>query len=139
MSWNNLPRRTQGLQGARVLVIEDEPLIALDLASLLSLEGATVLGPARSLVDGLRLAQRPDITAALLDVRIGPETATKIAEVLRERGVPFAFYTGQVDSDALRRDWPDAPVIAKPAPASQLAAAIEALCAAAAPGGGTTH
>ena len=56
----------------------------------------------------------------MLDVRIGAETAKPVAALLRERGVPFAFYTGQVDFEALRRDWPGAPVIAKPAPTRQL-------------------
>jgi DNA-binding response OmpR family regulator len=128
VSWNNLPARTEGLRGARVLVIEDEPLIALDLRSLLGIEGAEVLGPACSLAEGLRLAGGGDVDVALLDVRIGSETAIPIAEALRERGVPFAFYTGQIECDALRRDWPEAPVIAKPSPARQLVAAIERLC-----------
>jgi DNA-binding response OmpR family regulator len=133
VSWNNLPLRSRGLRGACVLVIEDDPLIALDLGALLSVEGAKVLGPARSLAQGLRLAGRSEITAALLDVRIGADTAAPIAALLSERGVPFAFYTGQVDFDALRRDWPGAPVIAKPAPTRQLIAAIEALCTTVAP------
>jgi DNA-binding response OmpR family regulator len=128
VSWNNLAARTEGLRGARVLVIEDEPLIALDLRSLLGHEGAEVVGPARSLAEGLRLARRVDLDAALLDVRIGRETALPIALVLRERGVPFAFYTGQIEFEALRRDWPEAPVIAKPSPARQLVGAIERLC-----------
>jgi DNA-binding response OmpR family regulator len=128
VSWNNLPGHADGLRGARVLVIEDEPLIALDLRSLLGIEGAEVLGPARNLAEGLRLARRDDINAALLDVRIGAETAIPIAQLLRERGVPFAFYTGQIEFDTLRREWPEAPVIAKPSPTRQLVAAIERLC-----------
>jgi DNA-binding response OmpR family regulator len=128
VSWNNLKSPLQGLRGARILVIEDEPLIALDLRSLLCGEGAEVVGPGRSLTEGLRLAARADISAALLDVRIGKQTATPIAQALQARGVPFAFYTGQVGAEALRRDWPDAPVISKPSPTRQLVAALERLC-----------
>jgi CheY-like chemotaxis protein len=120
---------TEALRGLRILVVEDEPLIALDLQSLLTGEGAVVEGPGRDLEEGLRLARRSTLAAALLDVRIGRQTAAPIAELLQARGVPFAFYTGQVEADALRREWPGAPVVPKPSPARQLLRALEDLCA----------
>lgn len=133
MSWKADRTGDHCLSGARVLLIEDEPLVALDLRAMLGDEGAEVVGPGRNLTEGLRLARHDGITAALLDVRIGNDTVAPIARLLAERGVPFAFYTGQPESDALRRDWPGAPVIAKPTPARQLVAAIQRLCAHAKP------
>src|SRR5579864_4219165 len=128
MSWNNLAPGAHCLAGARVLLVEDEPLVALDLGALLGGEGAEVVGPGRSLAEGLRLAGAAGLDAALLDVRIGGDTIGPIAKLLQDRGVPFAFYTGQVDSDALRLEWPTAPVITKPSPSRQLVAVIERLC-----------
>jgi len=128
VTWRNAVAGLHALAGARVLLIEDEPLVALDLRSVLGDEGAEVVGPGRDLIEGLRLAHRDGLTAALLDVRIGRDTVAPIARLLAERGVPFAFYTGQAESDALRRAWPGAPVIAKPTPTRQLVATLEKLC-----------
>lgn len=112
-----------------VLLVEDEPLIALELQSLLADEGALVVGPGRDLDESLRLARSNGVSAALLDVRLGGETVAPIAEALSERGVPFAFYTGQTETDEVRACWPGAPVLAKPAPSRQVVAVIRALCA----------
>lgn len=85
----------RGLSGRRVLLVEDEFLIASDLAQLLRQQGAEVLGPAatvRSALDLLQQAAAPD--GAVLDVNLRGEMAFPVADALRARGVPFVFATG---------------------------------------------
>ena len=78
--------------GRLVLVVEDEFLIALDLEQLLRRHGWRVLGPAATVDQALRLlrdGETPDV--ALLDVNLGGEPVTPVAEELRARGVPFVL------------------------------------------------
>jgi chemotaxis family two-component system sensor kinase Cph1 len=129
VNWKDAGGPTQALRGMIVLIVEDEPLIALDLESVLTDEGAVVVGPGANMVESLRLAQSAEVSAALLDVRLGAETVAPVARVLGERGVPFAFYTGQMEADEVRHQWPQAPVIAKPSPARLLVSVLKSLCA----------
>ena len=61
------------------------------------------------------LAAIDGVGAAVLDIRLGDQTVDPIARQLDERGVPFLFYTGQIDTDPIRRKWPDHKILAKPA------------------------
>lgn len=74
-----------------VLVVEDEYLIALDLQLMLESHGWQVLGPVPSVQDALRLLDEERPTVALLDVNLGGELVTPVAEALAARGVPFAL------------------------------------------------
>lgn len=81
--------------GLRLLLVEDEYLIALYLAELLEEQGARVLGPAGCVSDALALIDRePDIDAAILDVNLAGEAVFPVADALRARHVPFAFASG---------------------------------------------
>lgn len=82
----------------RVLVVEDEFLIAMDLRSLLVESGFSVLGPAGTVADALELleGETPDI--ALLDVNIGDERVTPVAVRLRSLDVPFILSSASVGS-----------------------------------------
>ena len=96
------PRRETdtGLQNGkacRILVVEDEGLVALQLQADLEDAGHCVVGPARSLAQGLELAEEEGIDAALVDVSLGRETSVPIADRLMERSIPFAFATGYAD------------------------------------------
>jgi DNA-binding NarL/FixJ family response regulator len=133
VTWKSATTSGSTLRGFRVLIAEDEALIALELVSVLSDEGAEVVGPASNLPQGLKLANRSEISAAVLDVRLGSDSVEPLASALRARGVPFAFYTGQADADAMRQTWPNAPVIAKPCPSRVLVEVIGALCGSAPP------
>lgn len=83
------------LRGRRVLVVEDEYMLAEDLRCELEGAGAAVLGPVPSVADALALLARgPPPDAAILDVNLGGEMVFPVAEALRERGVPFVFATG---------------------------------------------
>jgi CheY-like chemotaxis protein len=82
------------LKGARVLIVEDEPVVAMCLEDILEGLGCVTVGPAGRLAGGLALAEAGGIDAAILDINLGGEHSTGIAEVLRARGVPFAFASG---------------------------------------------
>jgi len=82
----------------RVLVVEDEPLIALDVADLLRDSGCNVAGPFRSVSAALDSMAQECPAAAVLDVNLGAETAVPIADALSAKGVPFVWLTGYPSS-----------------------------------------
>ena len=78
----------------RILVVDDEVLVAYDVAQIVEDLGAVVIGPAHDLERGLELAEREHIDFALLDVNLGSQMSTPIAESLRKRGIPFVLVSG---------------------------------------------
>ena len=98
---------------ATVLVVEDEHLIAIDTEDVLLDLGYGVAGPAMTLEEGLRLAERGGFHAALLDVNLTEGNSLPIANMLRARGVPFAYLTGYGRS-IFDQGFPKAPVLTKP-------------------------
>jgi PAS domain S-box-containing protein len=85
----------------RILIVEDEPLVALQLQSTLEDEGYEVVGPAMTLAEGLRLAENCKFDLALLDINLGTENSGPIALQLSDRRIPFVFSTGYTDSSTL--------------------------------------
>ena len=78
--------------GLKVLIVEDEAIVAMDLADMVSDWGHTVVGPANKMAMGQELAATSDIDFAILDVNLGAgQTSQPIAELLRERAIPFMF------------------------------------------------
>ena len=116
------------LAGVCVLLAEDNAIQAFDLKRLMRNAGAEVVGPAKTGADALAFAKTGNYTCALLDVILGREYVFPAARVLRERGTPIIFYTGSF-VESIRRDWPEALVVAKPAPPHLLLEAIRAACA----------
>ena len=87
------------LRGLHVLVVEDEYMLAEDLRTSLEDAGVEIVGPVGRLqaaLDAIRSA--PELDAAVVDVNLGGEMAYPVADLLRERGVPFVFATGYDDS-----------------------------------------
>lgn len=82
------------LSGKRVLVLEDEALIAAMVEDMLTELGAIVVGPAPTVERGMSLATEEDIDAAVLDVNIRSARADPVADILRSRGIPVVFATG---------------------------------------------
>jgi CheY-like chemotaxis protein len=78
----------------RILVLDDEPLISMLMESWLNELGCEVVGPVRSIKDGLDLAGRADLDGAILDVNLAGQNSFSVANALRQRGIPFAFATG---------------------------------------------
>jgi CheY-like chemotaxis protein len=96
--------REQSLSGLRILVAEDEFMIATDLARELADAGATVLGPTASLEKTLQLIEaESSIDASILDINLQGDMIFPAADLLRERGVPFLFATGYDGSIIPRR------------------------------------
>lgn len=81
------------IAGLRVLIVEDEPVVAMCLEDILEELGCVTVGPANRLSEGLKLAEEP-LDAAILDINLAGERSNAIAELLRARGVPFAFASG---------------------------------------------
>ena len=101
-------------EASRILVIEDEALVALQLQADLESVGHTVIGPARSLQAGLSLVKGETIDLALVDVSLGRETSAPIADELIARKVPFAFVTGYSDIAVLPEHLRKKPRLSKP-------------------------
>jgi DNA-binding response OmpR family regulator len=115
------------LNGAHLLVVEDEYLLLLDLEMLLREAGAEDVAALRSVAEGLAAVGSGRIDAAILDVRIGGESVAPVARALAALGVPFVFYTGQVSDDSALREWPQQPVLAKPALPESIVTAVAGL------------
>jgi CheY-like chemotaxis protein len=96
----------------RVLVVEDEILVAMDLQAVLEDGGYDPVGPASTVAQALALIER-GVDAALLDVNLGREDSLPIAEALLTRGHPFVFLTGYAARDFPER-FASAPRLIKP-------------------------
>lgn len=111
----------------RLLVVEDELLVALDIESILNDAGLTVIGPASSAAEALELIGSTTPDAALIDANLSGEPITEVAKALSERGIPFAYVTGY-GRESLPNDY-QAPIVTKPFDADQLLAAARRLLA----------
>jgi DNA-binding response OmpR family regulator len=117
--------RLEAELAARVLLVEDETLIALLLEDMLEALGYTVAEVSAQLEAGLAAAERIDIDIAVLDVNLGGHIRSfPIADRLRMRGIPFLFTTGHGKA-GLELAYPDAPVVQKPFRMSELRLALE--------------
>ena len=103
-----------GLNGLRVLVVEDEALVSMLLEAMLEDLECVPLGPAETVADGLKLALQADgFDVALLDVNVAGERVFPVAEALEGSGKPFAFSSGYGDAGLPER-WRSAPSLQKP-------------------------
>jgi CheY-like chemotaxis protein len=81
------------LTGRSILVVEDNPIIAMDVVQGLQDAGASV-AQARPLTDALRKVECPTLSAAVLDHRLNEDDASQICERLDQRNIPFVIYSG---------------------------------------------
>ena len=117
--------RPAALRGKRVLVVEDEPLLATDLAEELSELGAEVVGPVNSVRDALTLITADGtLNAAVLDIGLLDGQAYAVADALHGRGVPFVFLTGY-DAEGIPEAYRDTPRCEKPADMRVIARLVE--------------
>ncbi len=100
----------------RVLVVEDEILIALDITQILAGAGFDVVGPANSVAQALDLMKHIGCEAAVLDVNLGRETSECVALELKERGRPFLTLSGY-SREQHPTAFSGAPALTKPGPA----------------------
>lgn len=109
------------LDGRRVLVVEDETMLGLMVERILADLGCVPVGPATTLAEAIRLASFEEVDAAILDVNLRGRSVQPVAEILRERGIPFLLATGYGTVD-----WEDEgmPVLRKPFQHEDLARAL---------------
>jgi CheY-like chemotaxis protein len=118
------------LEGQRILVAEDEVLVAMMLEDTIIDAGGMVLGPVVSVPDALSLldAAKADggISAAVINLRLGQRTTTELADALTKQGVPFIYATGYNNHDDIEAHQ-GAMVLAKPYNPPDLLQALESL------------
>jgi CheY-like chemotaxis protein len=115
------------LKGRRILVMDDEPILALDLQCIVEEAGGLVVGPATSVSGALKLLETNRLDCALLDVRMGKEMGFTVAERLSATGIPWLFHTGNADHPQIHKEWPRSAVLTKPSLASDLVKALASL------------
>ena len=110
----------------RVLIVEDEVLIAALLEDMLAELGYESIGPAGTVETALAMIADYDLGAAVIDLNLKGVRAFPVAEVLHRRGIPFIFTTGYA-SDELPKEWQDIRALQKPFTAPQLSSALKAI------------
>ncbi len=112
------------LKGKRILVVEDEALIAVMVEDMLVDMGAEVVGPAATIDDAVELARNEALDAAVLDVNVRGQRIDPVADTLMARGVPVLFATGY--GEVKLASGAQATVIDKPYTQDKLARGIAA-------------
>lgn len=97
----------------RIFILDDDPLIAMDLALMLEEAGYCVLGPCHSLSEAQETLGKVSPDAAILDVNLGNETSLPVAMQLKERGLPFIILSGY-DQQSMPEELRGAPMLSKP-------------------------
>ena len=117
------------LAGAKVLVVEDEAIVALDLALSLGESGAEVVGPYYRVAKAMDCRELDDLDAAVLDVDVNGSDVFALAERLRDRGVPTLFHTARPGVDV--QDYFPSALCPKPCLMARLLSRLDALIASA--------
>ncbi|WP_133500750.1 response regulator [Cognatilysobacter terrigena] len=117
---------TRRLESRRVLIVEDEFLMADEFARSFEAAGAEVIGPYSVVEDAIEAARWQPLDAAVLDVVLLEESVAPVAALLRARGIPFLFATG-VEANCLPGGYESVPVVEKPCDIDELVTALTAL------------
>lgn len=118
--------------GRRVLVADDEPLVAFMVADMLMEMGVSTVGPAYSLKQALVAIEAGGFEAAILDVNLGDGMSYEAARLLRDRRIPFCFATGYGVA-AIPEDLAATPILGKPYQSDTLATYLGVMFSAATP------
>ena len=111
----------------QILIVEDEPLIAMMLEDFLDVLDKQAAGTADTVASALARVEQGGIDAAILDLNLrGGEKSTPVAEALADRGIPFIFATGGGE-DGLDARFRDRPCLTKPFTMDGVQKALEAL------------
>ncbi|HEY0572058.1 MAG TPA: response regulator [Enterovirga sp.] len=114
------------LLNRRILVVEDEYMLAEDMQRGLEKAGAIVLGPVPSVEDALELLDdEPHVDGAVLDINLGGEKVFRVADALGARGISFVFTTGY-DASEVPPAYRHVPRYEKPVSAATVARALDA-------------
>jgi DNA-binding NtrC family response regulator len=107
--------RESTLAGTRVLIVEDDSLLLLDLEQVLRQAGVQSVRACCTIEEALRWSEIEGFDAAIIDVRIGTDSIAPIARQLVARGIPFLFYTGQPRNDRIMAECLSCQILSKPA------------------------
>ena len=116
----------QPLNGVRVLLVEDEALVAMLIEDMLADDGCSVVATASRLSEALGYAEDPELAfdVAILDLNLAGETTFPVASALKARNMPFAFATGY-GAGGLPAEWRDRPTLQKPFNAGDVTQALK--------------
>jgi CheY-like chemotaxis protein len=114
------------LAGRRILVVEDELLVAMLAETLLAEAGCQIIGPIGRLSSAIKAAEEEQIDAAVLDVNLNGEPVFACAEILSRRGIPFLFVSGY-GASGLPASFKDRPILTKPYRSAALLALLASL------------
>ncbi len=121
-----VPQAMAELDGLKVLVVEDEMLIACEMEATLEDLGCEVVGPFARVGHALEALQDTKVDAAVLDVNVRGEMIFPVAEKLKALGVPMVFCTGYADLPDIPEPLQDQVRLSKPCAASSVEAALRA-------------
>ncbi len=113
------------LNGIRLLIVEEDPLIALHIETTLEDAGAVIAGSARTVAQALAVIDETSMDAAVLDYRLETETSARVVDRLTALGVPFLFHTSSGSTPSA--NYPGITIVDKPSRPTQLIAAIKTL------------
>jgi CheY-like chemotaxis protein len=115
------------LAGKHVMIVDDEPLLAYDLADLLQLHGATIAATCTSLDEAVQEARGAErIDCALLDIQLGRDEIWPVAHELKKRGTPFLFVSAICGTRELPAEFAGQQCVAKPVDLGRLRDALRA-------------
>jgi PAS domain S-box-containing protein len=120
------PNTGRAVHGRRVIIIEDEPLVAMDLESILMAAGCEVVGSAGTFEKATQLIANTDCDAALIDVNLAGHPVNELAAALTQKNIPFAFATGY-GREGLPREFRETAILKKPFTQNQVLALMELL------------
>jgi Response regulator of citrate/malate metabolism len=109
------------LDAKRVLIVEDEPFIAFDLADAIEAAGGFVVGPAMSVREALQLIASGEVDAAILDVNLPDGDIGPVVAALKTKGIVMLIHTGAGLTPELQEGHPGLRVFSKPTPPPVLA------------------
>ena len=115
-----------GLDGRRILVVEDSPVVAPFTADVLTDLGCEVIGPAPNMAAARDLAESGEFDAAIMDIHIRGERVFPLCELLSAKGIPFVLTSGYADWQ-MAEPWQHAPRLQKPYTIDQVQEALSAV------------
>jgi two-component SAPR family response regulator len=116
---------TKELAGRFVLVVEGESIVAIDMASIISMAGGRVIGPFQSISQGFRFREFKRIDAALLDISLNGDPVFKLADAIAKQGIPIVFLSGR-ETDVFPPEHRQSQFLSKPCGTRSIIRALKA-------------
>jgi two-component SAPR family response regulator len=117
---------THNLAGKRILIVEDEIIVALDLANKITADGAKAVGPVSTVNAALDVIANTELDGVILDVKLREEMAFLVADVLADRHIPFIFMTA-LDAGDIPSRHANVRCVQKPVSTEVICRALEAM------------